>query len=192
MALSSEERALISRASKRDPEAFSELYLRFYDRVLRRVLVIVKDPYDAEDITSEAFLRAWNSISKFEARDVSILAWFCTIAEHLALKYVSKQRPCVDVDDVVIHARKDSNPITLVERKSDIAVLDSAIARLPVDQQEVISRHFIEELSYTELGEVTGRPVGTIRVIQHRALKALRTMLTSREEMGLPRRPATH
>ena len=66
MALSSDERTLIARATKRDPEAFAQLYIQFYEPVLRRVSAIVRDRHDAEDVTSEAFLRAWNAIPRFE------------------------------------------------------------------------------------------------------------------------------
>lgn len=182
MPLSSGERDLISRASRRDPEAFAELYVRSYERVLRRVVSIVKDPVDAEDITSEAFLRAWDSISSFETRDVSIQAWFCTIAEHLALKYIARRRLSVEAEDVDLVASVSSNPAFLAERNAEMAILQSAIAQLPDEQREVISRRFLEELSYAELGNATGRPPGSLRVIQHRAIKALRTILMRQYE----------
>ena len=78
MALSLEERSLIARAVKHDPEAFSDLYVQFYDRVLQRVCLIVRDRHDAEDVTSEAFFTAWNAKPRFQDPDETILSWYCT------------------------------------------------------------------------------------------------------------------
>jgi RNA polymerase sigma-70 factor (ECF subfamily) len=179
MAISSEERTLISRAVKRDPEAFAQLYVRFYDQVLRRVSTIVRDRYDAEDVTSEAFLRAWNAIPRFEVRDVSILAWFCTIAERLAVKHVKGRRPSIAVDDMLLDLSPEGDPVRCLEREADIATVRSALEQLPMMQREIVSRRFLHDLSYDELGVATGKSVGTIRVIQHRALKALRTIVSA-------------
>jgi RNA polymerase sigma-70 factor (ECF subfamily) len=187
MPLSSEERTLISRAIKRDPEAFSQLYVRFYDLVLRRVSMIVGDRQDAEDVTSEAFLRAWNAIDRFQDRDVSILAWFVTIAERLAVKHMKNRRPSVDVDDVVLGAPTESSPDVLVQRAADLVTLKSAIAELPPIQREIVAKRFLDDLSYVELGLSLGKPVGTVRVIQHRALKALRGILSAKGERRVPK-----
>ena len=181
MALSLEERSLIARAVKPDPEAFSDLYVQFYDRVLQRVCLIVRDRHDAEDVTSEAFLRAWNAIPRFQDRDVTILAWFCTIAEHLAIKHVKGRRASVAVEDVVLGAPSEDSPDSVYERGVDSALLKSAILELPLMQREVVSKRFLEDLSYSELGAATGKSVGSVRVIQHRALKALRGILSARE-----------
>lgn len=195
MALDSQERALIARAVKRDPEAFSQLYVNYYDQVLRRVSSIVRNRNEAEDITSEAFLRAWNAISRFEPRDVSIVAWFSTIAERLAVKHMKNRRPSVAVDDVVLGAPQSHSPEARVEKASELATLQSALENLPDTQREIVAMHFLQELSFTEVGLATGKSVGTVRVIKHRALKTLRAILTSRqEEQGQPpfvRRPTT-
>ena len=180
MAISSEERTLIARAVKRDPEAFAQLYVRFYDPVLRRVAMIVRDRYDAEDVTSEAFLRAWNAIPRFEVRDVSILAWFCTIAERLAVKHVKGRRPSVAVDDMLFDVSLEAAPDLAFEREADIAIVKAALEELPMMQREIVSRRFLDDLSYNELGLATGKSVGSVRVIQHRALKALRAIVTAK------------
>ena len=182
MALDVDERTLIGRAVKRDPEAFAQLYIQFYEPVLRRVSSIVRDRHDAEDITSEAFLRAWNAIPKFQDRDVSILAWFSTIAERLAIKHVKKRRPSIAVEDVVLGAPPSENPDSIFEQKSEYALLRCAIQELPEIQREVVAQRFLNDLSYSEVGAATGKPVGTVRVIQHRALKALRVIIAKNED----------
>jgi len=187
MALNPEERTLIARAVKRDPEAFSELYVRFYEPVLRRASMIVRERQDAEDVTSEAFLRAWNAIDRFQDRDVSIQAWFVTIAERIAIKQMRGRRPSVDIEDVVLGVAPDTLPEAMMQRTAELETLRSAMEELPPIQREIVAKRFLEDLSYSELGIELGKPVGTVRVIQHRALKALKGILSAKAERGAPR-----
>ena len=80
-----DEATLVARAINRDREAFAELYFRHHDVVLRRVRRVIGDTQDSYDITSEVFLRAWNTIDRYEDRGVPILAWLCTIGHRLAI-----------------------------------------------------------------------------------------------------------
>ena len=182
MALSSDERNLITRAVKRDPEAFADLYVRCHDAVLRRVMVIVRDRGDAEDITAETFLRAWNAIQKFEDRGVSILAWFLTIAERLAFKHVKNMRPSCAVDEISLSAPENTNPEMVVEYAANVATLRSALDELPAAQRDILTGRYLNEMDYNELGNATGKPAGTVRVMHHRALKALRVIMAGKAD----------
>ena len=186
MPLRFEERILIARAVKRDPEAFSALYVQFYYPVLRRVTTITRSRHDAEDVANEAFLRAWNAIERFQDRDVSILAWLCTIAERLAVKQVRSRRPSIAMDDDFFGAPSETYPDAIVQRNAEVATLQSALKELPTVQREVVLKRYLEGTSYKELALALGKPVGTIRVIQHRALRALRCILLAKD-MGWPR-----
>ncbi|HWO72945.1 MAG TPA: sigma-70 family RNA polymerase sigma factor [Dehalococcoidia bacterium] len=183
MVLSQEERILIRRAAERDREAFAILYLRYHDAVHRRVSALVSNQQEADDITSEAFLRAWNAIDRFEDRDVSILAWLSTIAQRLAFKQLSKRRPSLSLDDVSLEADGRESPEEVAERAVQAARLRRALVELPHLQREVLSKRFLEQLSYDEVGTALGKPVGTVRVIQHRALRALRSVLSRTTDM---------
>src|SRR3972149_11168270 len=102
MPLSAEERKLISRATRRDREAFAQLYVRYHPAVFQRALSLVGNRQEADDLASETFLRAWNGIHRFEDRGVSIQAWLLTIAKHLALKHLVRRRRTVALDQVVL------------------------------------------------------------------------------------------
>ena len=180
MTISAEERILISRAVKRDREAFATLYVQYHEPVLRRVMTIVKRRDEAEDIAGEAFLRAWNAVDRFEDRDISILAWLSKIAERRAYEHIRRQRPAIGLDQVEVQTNPDDGPEAVAERQAEAADVRRAIIRLPDVQREVISQRFLQHLSYDAIGASLGKPVGTVRVIQHRALIAIRSIL--REE----------
>ena len=105
-----------------------------------------------------------------------------TIAERLAIKHIKSRRLSVPVEDVILGAPLSSNPDNVFEQAVDYALLRSAIEELPGVQREVVAQRFLNDLSYSEVGVATGRPVGTVRVIQHRALKALKVILAKNEK----------
>jgi RNA polymerase sigma-70 factor, ECF subfamily len=191
MTLSLEEQSLISSAAAGDPDAFAKLYVLYQPAVFRRVYSLVENRQEADDITSEAFLRAWNAISRFEDRGVSILAWLSTIAQRIALKQLGKRRPSVPIEDLPIEADEYNSPERVAERNADVDVLRRAVVNLPEVQRQVISKRFLEHLSYDEVGTALGKPVGTVRVIQHRALRTLRVFMQKDGQLRPRARGAT-
>lgn len=185
MALSSEERILIGRAVKRDREAFAELYVRYHPSVMRRVQQIVYQRDEAEDIVGETFLRAWNAVDRFQDRDVSILAWLCRIAENRAFEYMKKKHPHSDLDEVAIQTSQDEGPEEVALRRSEAVDVRQAMVQLPHLQREVLSRRFLGDMDYNQVAESLGKPIGTVRVIQHRALAALR-LIMAQDKSGPP------
>ncbi len=184
MAVSEEERVLVAVAITKDREAFADLWLLYKDRVYQRVASIIRQPDLAEDITSEAFLRAWNAIEKYEPRDVTILAWLCRIAERVAFRELKRQRPSVEIDGLALEADEAESPEFIAEQEAGKADMLTAINALPETQKLVLSRRFIDDLSYDDVSKVLGKSVGSVRLIQHRALKALKLILIERQRLA--------
>jgi RNA polymerase sigma-70 factor, ECF subfamily len=177
MAMMLEERSLIKRAVDRDSEAFAALYVLYYESVLRKVSPLVKSRQEAEDVTSEAFLRAWNAIDRFEDRGVPILAWLTTIAQNVALKQQKTRRPNLSLDDLTWLPDGLESPEDSAVRQSRASLIRDSIGKLPKAQREVVSLRFLGHLSYDEVGIAVNKSTGTVRVLQHRALRALRNVL---------------
>ena len=184
MAISEQERALVELAIRKNREAFADLWVLYKDRVYQRVLSIIRQPDLAEDITSEAFLRAWNAIDKYEPRDVTIVAWLCRIAERLAFRELRRQKPTVEIDGLLLEADVSESPEFLAERKAGSEYILDALGGLPETQRQVLSRRFIDDLSYDEVSRSLGKSVGSVRLIQHRALKALKLVITERQRLA--------
>jgi RNA polymerase sigma-70 factor (ECF subfamily) len=172
-----DEATLVARAITRDREAFAELYFRHHDVVLRRVRRVIGDAQDSYDITSEVFLRAWNTIDRYEDRGVPILAWLCTIGHRLAVNHLSKRRWNLTLEQIEHEAHRGDSPEDIAERQSMATGLQQAMVKLPAMQRQVLSKRFLEELTYDEIGTSLGKRPGTVRVIQHRALRSLRSIV---------------
>jgi RNA polymerase sigma-70 factor (ECF subfamily) len=175
----SEERVLIARAVGRDTEAFSELYQRHHDVVLRCVQRVIGNRPDAQDITSDVFMRAWRAIDRFEDRNVPILTWLCTIARRLSINYLEKRHE-FSLDEIGDRPSHGEGPEEIAEREWITNCVRDAVSDLPETQREIVSKRYFEHLSYLEIADSIGKPPGTIRVINHRALRSLRHAISDR------------
>jgi RNA polymerase sigma-70 factor (ECF subfamily) len=177
-----EERILIARAVNRDSEAFSELYQKHYSSILRCVQRTIGNRPEAQDITSDVFLRAWNAIDHFEDRNIPILTWLCTIARRLSINYLEKRHE-VSLEAIGDKPNRDEGPEEIAERKWIANCLRKAVNDLPETQREVVSKRFFEHLDYLEIAHSLGKAPGTVRVINHRALRSLRYAVSNSDDL---------
>jgi len=184
MAVTEEERVIVAQAIKKDREAFADLWVLYKDRVHQRVSSIIRQPDLAEDITSEAFLRAWNAIEKYEPRDVTILAWLCRIAERVAFRELKRQKPTTEIDGLMLEADATESPEYIAEQKAGDDDMLAALHGLPETQRQVLSKRFVDDLSYDDVSKLLGKSVGSVRLIQHRALKALKLIVIERQRLA--------
>ena len=170
---------LVQQAIKRDRAAFTALYERCVDRVYRHVYYRVSSHADAEDITQEAFVKAWQSIDKYKRTGAPFVTWIITIAGNLVIDHYRRQQKVVVTDEIyeVKPAEQVQDPAREAEVNFDNAIIKEAILKLKGDKQRVILMHFIDGLTYEEIARTLNKSEGAIRVIQYRALGELRSLL---------------
>jgi RNA polymerase sigma-70 factor (ECF subfamily) len=180
-----EDAALAVRASKGDPSAFGTLYDRHLSAVYRYVYYRVRDDHEAEDLTSEVFMKALRAIPRYEPRQ-AFLAWLYRIARNSVIDHIRRGGRQVSFEDALLHPEVHNavDPDIELLAGSDKATLRTALSRLTPLQQEVIVLRFLEGFSTDEIAQLTGKREGTIRGIQFRALGALRQLIPSREALG--------
>jgi RNA polymerase sigma-70 factor (ECF subfamily) len=177
----SDERELVERAVRRDPEAFGELYDRHVVRVYRHIYYLVGSPAEAEDLTAQTFLQAWEAIERYQIRGAPFVSWLLRIAHNLAVSYLRSKRERAQLHDGIVDEGSRRDPEAVAEQKADEERVRQAILRLRDEQRQVIILRFVEDLEYREVAEIIGKSVAAIRVIQHRALNALRRQLRLEE-----------
>jgi RNA polymerase sigma-70 factor (ECF subfamily) len=174
---------LVRRTQGGDPEAFGLLYDRYVDTVYRFVYYRLGDRTQAEDITSETFLRALRRISTVHEQGRDIGAWLVTIARNLVLDHVksAQYRLSVPTEEIVeahLEQAGDTTEAAVLAALDQRALLE-AVRLLPPDQQESIALRFFQGLSLAEAAEVMGRNAGAVKALQHRAMQRLHILLTS-------------
>ena len=173
------DRALVLRCQSGDPAAFAALYTRYEARLLRFCQRRLRDRPEAEDVTQEAFVRAWRAMPRF-AGDRRFYPWLTVIAANLctdALRHRSHTAPEVDVE-------LESTTAHLVDRQETteeqiVAVVDGelvrrALGRLTVRHRRVLALREGSEWSYKDIARFEGVEVSAIETLVWRARQALK------------------
>jgi RNA polymerase sigma-70 factor (ECF subfamily) len=181
-----EDAALARRAGSGDAEAFGVLYDRYVDAVYRYVFYRVRNEAEAEDVTSEVFMRALRAIPKYEPRQ-AFLAWLYRIARNAVIDRSRRRasRQQVSFEDALAHPNADQvvNPDSALLAGSDASVVRHAMQQLTPLQQEILVLRYVEGFDTKTISKLVGKRDGTIRGIEFRALSALRTLIPSREAL---------
>lgn len=168
---------LVARAIDGDAEAFGDLYERYLDRIYRYVYCRLRNHDEAEDLTENVFLKAWEALPRARPRASRFRAWLFRIAHNTVIDRYRVRKPVASLDQVAdIH---DDSPVPerAVEAQQAISRLAAALARLkPRDRQVVLCR-FVGNLSHAETAVVLGTSEGNVRVLQHRALRRMRRLM---------------
>jgi RNA polymerase sigma-70 factor, ECF subfamily len=168
---------LIKKAQRGDSHAFGDLYENYAPAIFRYLYAHLDSQMDAEDLTGEVFLKAWQSLPKYTERGVPFLAFLFRIARN-ALVDLYRQNNRLepkDPDDMDGYTAEGvSETIELVGSQMEHQQILRLLHKLRPDYQSVLTLRFISALSPEETAQVMNRSVGAIRVLQHRALAALR------------------
>ncbi|MFC1911026.1 RNA polymerase sigma factor, partial [Chloroflexota bacterium] len=153
------------------------LYDMHIDRIYRHVYYRVNSTEDAEDITQQVFIRAWQAIGRFKKTSSPFAAWLMTISHNLIVDYYRSRKDEKSLDSEQLVIESPENPEKMAEMAINQQQIRKVIARLPGDQQQAILMSFIEGFSYGEIAGALGKSEGALRVIIHRALKKMRQLL---------------
>jgi RNA polymerase sigma-70 factor (ECF subfamily) len=172
-----EDHELIKKAQRGDIDAFGDLYESHAPVVFRYLYAHLDSRMDAEDLTGEVFLKAWQSLPKYIERGVPFLAYLFRIARNVLVDHYRQNNrlELKDPDEMDGYkAESSTEPVELVGSQMEHQRIVNVLEKLRPDYQSVLTLRFISELSPEETARVMNRSVGAVRVLQHRALAALR------------------
>lgn len=170
-------RLAVARAREGDSEAMRFLYLRYRHNIYGYVRSIVRDDYEAEDVTQHVFAKLLTSLAKYDERGVPFFAWLLRLARNVAIDHLRANRFTTAVEEV-----HEPRTDTQFDVDHSICVRD-ALRALPPDQREVVMLRHIVGLSPGEIADRLGRTEGSIHGLHHRGRRTLQHEL-SRLEMG--------
>ena len=178
----SDEATLVQRAVGHDPEAFGRLYDMHIDRVYRHIYYRVGNEQDAEDLTQQVFLKAWQAIHRYKKAASPFVAWLMTISNNLVVDFYRTRKDTAYLEAEVLASDAASSPERTAEASFEQQRLRRAILKLRSDEQQVVILRFIEGFEFVEIASVLKKKEGNIRVILHRALVKLRNILEKDKE----------
>jgi RNA polymerase sigma-70 factor (ECF subfamily) len=175
------ERAIVDAAKAGDEAALAELYNLYFPRVYRYILARMGNPYDAEDLTEEVFLRVLDAIERFQWREAPFSAWLFRIAHNAVISQRRKEGARGRSSPLSEALPVDSQgPEEMVANRLVLNEVMKAAETLPDAQRRVISLRFAAGLTVAETARAMGKGEGNVKVIQHKAIAKLREMLAQR------------
>jgi RNA polymerase sigma-70 factor (ECF subfamily) len=171
------EEHLIARAVQGDADAFGDLYERYLARIYRYAFYRVNDVAEAEDLTEVVFLKAWEALGNYRLQDVPFGAWLYRIAHNVIIDRHRTHRATLPLEDQLVLRDAASGPEDHLDWRETIESVAHALSQLSPLHQQVLTLRFISGLSHAETALVLDKSEGAVRVLQHRALYALRELL---------------
>ena len=191
--MSEYEKVLLTKARKGDVNAFEMLIMEHERKAYNIVYRFLKNPEDAEDITQEAFLRAFRNIKKFKGQS-SFSTWLYRIINNTCIDFVrSKQNKNVDSIDKTIRYEgeelelqipsDENDPVETVETIEISELMKSMLDQLPDDQKMALVLRDIQGFSYQEIVDITGVGMGTVKSRINRGRIALKELIEQKGEL---------
>ena len=172
-------RELVERAQQGDRVALEELYLIHFDRIYSYLHLSVGSRHDAEDLTTQTFLKMLESIGRFRWQSVPFSAWLFRIAHNLAMDHFRAKRRWQPEEEVseAVQGEETSAEEQALAALAQASLLD-LIQRLSPEQRQVLTLKFVFRFSNGEVATVLGKTEGAIKSLQHRALATLQKHVT--------------
>lgn len=169
-----------------EAEALEALYDRYSSLVFSVGLRMLRDPQLAEDVVQEVFVRLWRQPASFDPERGRFISWLMSVTRNRALdelRRISRRTRTEDresdehpLDALPTHDRMD-DPVLGVELLEQREVVQAAMTRLPPEQRRVIELAYFSGLTQTEISDVTGEPLGTVKTRTRLGMQKLREAL---------------
>src|SRR5690349_15128757 len=171
-------RELVAKAQQGDREALEELYLLHFDRIYSYLHMSVGNRHDAEDLTTQVFVKMLESIGKFRWRSAPFSAWLFRIAHNLAMDHFRANKRWQPEEEVPEpdpgdRSAAEEEALESIGRQSMLEM----IGKLSHEQQQVLTLKFVFNFSNAEAATILDKTEGAIKSLQHRALASLQRQL---------------
>ena len=169
--------ALLGLVERGDEYAMAALFDRYSKVVYSVALRVLRDPASAEDVLQEVFMQIWRSPERFVASRGSLGGWLAVVARNRSIDTLRRKKPSEPVDDMVMAS--NYNLANEAERNSLMEKARATIVLLPPEQRKTLEMAFFDGLTHSEIAEMTGDPLGTVKTRIRSALSSLRKALTA-------------
>jgi RNA polymerase sigma-70 factor, ECF subfamily len=156
---------LLEGVARGDEASLATLYDRYHVLAFSLALRVVNDRGRAEDVVQDAFLSVWRKAGSYIQGRGSVKTWLASIVRNRAIDVVRARRESDGDDDAILLSLRDPRPsvVEQVTANLDRDVIRTVIAELPLEQRQAIAMAYFEGRSHSEIAEVTGLPLGTVK-----------------------------
>lgn len=171
---------IIKSAIKGEASAFGLLYDRYQPQIYRFIYLKVSHREEAEDLCHQVFLSAWQNIESYEFKGFPFSAWLYSIARNKVIDHYRTKKNFIDIETIYIAEENDKKTNeAILDFKISLESIKKAIFEIPQIEQDVIIMRFVEDMSPREIASILNKSEGSIRLIQHKAIKRLKELLNN-------------
>jgi RNA polymerase sigma-70 factor (ECF subfamily) len=164
--------SLLALVQSGDEQAMASIFDRYSKVVYSVALRVLRDPAAAEDVLQEIFMQIWRNPDSFTAARGSLGGWLAVVSRNRSIDALRRKRPTDSVDDIVLAS--SYNLAAEAERNSLMERARGVIITLPTEQRKTLEMAFFDGLTHSEIAEMTGDPLGTVKTRIRSALLTLR------------------
>lgn len=164
--------SLLALVQSGDEQAMASLFDRYSKLVYSVALRVLRDPASAEDVLQEVCMQIWRNPDSFTAAKGNLGGWLAIVARNRSIDALRRKRPTTSVDDIAL-----ASPYNLADEAERNSLMERArtvIHDLPREQRKTLEMAFFDGLSHSEIAEMTGDPLGTVKTRIRSALLTLR------------------
>ena len=155
-----------------DEQAMASLFDRYSKLVYSVALRVLRDPSSAEDVLQEIFMQIWRNPDGFVPTRGTLGGWLSVVARNRSIDALRRKRPTEQVDEMQLPSA--CNLAAEAEREGMMEKARSVIQKLPLEQRKTLEMAFFDGLTHSEIAELTGDPLGTVKTRIRSALLTLR------------------
>ena len=178
--------------SGEDQQAYADLMKRYRKPVYHMILKMIRNVDDAEDLTIEAFAKAFKNLHKFK-KDFTFSTWLFRIATNNTIDFIRKKR----LDTMSIHSSykddngdavtidvedRNLNPQEEAIKGQKIELVRMFVTKLPAKYQRLVKLRYFDELSYDEIAKELNAPLGTVKAQLHRARELMYDLVKNKKD----------
>jgi RNA polymerase sigma factor (sigma-70 family) len=175
-----------------DDQAYAKLLQRYKRPVYHMILKMVRNVDDAEDLTMEAFSKAFKSLHKFK-KDFTFSTWLFRIATNNAIDFIRKKKldtfsissAYTDSDGVTVSIEMEDhnlNPQEEAIKAQKTELIHLFVSKLPAKYQRLVRLRYFDELSYEEIANELDAPLGTVKAQLHRARELMFELVKNKKD----------
>jgi RNA polymerase sigma-70 factor (ECF subfamily) len=166
---------LLDRVRRGDEQAMGTLYDRYSKIVYSVSLRVLRDPASAEDVLQDVFLGLWRRPETFVAARGSLGGWLAVVARNRSIDSLRRKRPSEQLEEISLASSFDL--ADEAQRNVMMQKARAAAQSLPFEQRKTLQMAFFDGLTHSEIAEITGDPLGTVKTRIRSALLSLRKEL---------------
>jgi RNA polymerase sigma-70 factor (ECF subfamily) len=169
---SEDDTELLTKVQHGDERAMAVLFDRYSKIVYSVSLRVLRDTAAAEDVMQEIFMQIWRNPNSFVAAKGSLGGWLSVVARNRSIDTLRRKRPSEQVEEM--NLASSSNIADEAERSILMERARAAVVLLPLEQRKTLEMAFFDGLTHSEIAEMTGDPLGTVKTRIRSALLTLR------------------